>query len=75
MFISNYIFQSQDRPIFPSLKLIHAYPNLGFTTVTVDAGAILFVLGGANIMCPALTNPEADMADELKEGMGLVIMA
>mmetsp|Transcript_6707 Transcript_6707/g.8324 ORF Transcript_6707/g.8324 Transcript_6707/m.8324 type:complete len:205 (+) Transcript_6707:96-710(+) len=68
-------FQSRDGPLLPSLKLVHAYPDLGFTQVTVDKGAIPFVLGGANIMCPGLTNPGAVMEDGLEKGRGVVIMA
>ena len=30
---------------------------LQFTNVTVDKGAIPFILGGANVMCPGLTKP------------------
>ena len=49
-------FQHRDGPILPTLKFVHKYPEVKFTSVTVDKGAIPFVLGGANIMCPGLTN-------------------
>jgi PUA domain protein len=49
-------FQHRDGPILPTLKFVHKYPSLEFTSVTVDKGAIPFVLGGANVMCPGLTN-------------------
>eukprot|EP00555_Chaetoceros_dichaeta_P013739 CAMPEP_0198263612 /NCGR_PEP_ID=MMETSP1447-20131203/12822_1 /TAXON_ID=420782 /ORGANISM="Chaetoceros dichaeta, Strain CCMP1751" /LENGTH=136 /DNA_ID=CAMNT_0043952289 /DNA_START=75 /DNA_END=482 /DNA_ORIENTATION=+ len=49
-------FQSRDGPVLPSLKLVHQYPQLEFARVTVDQGAIPFVLGGANIMCAGLTS-------------------
>lgn len=39
-------FQSRDGPILPCLKFVHKYPDLGWTTVTVDQGAIPFILGG-----------------------------
>lgn len=68
-------FQSRDGPILPALKLVHMYPQLGFTSVTVDEGAIPFILGGANIMCPGLTNPGGEMEDGLEKGKGVVIMA
>lgn len=68
-------FQSRDGPILPCLKLVHTYPDLGWTSVTVDQGAIPFVLGGANIMCPGLTNEGASMQDRLQSGEGVVIMA
>jgi len=54
-------FQERDGPILPTLKLVHRYPSLKFTSVTVDKGAIPFLLGGAHIMCPGLTNPGGEM--------------
>lgn len=74
------LFQHRDGPILPTLKLVHAYPTLDFTRVTVDKGAIPFLLGGANVMCPGLTNPGGEMpsdADEpgLSKGDGVVIYA
>jgi len=74
-------FQSRDGPILPTLRLVHQYPELVFNKVTVDQGAIPFILGGANIMCPGLTNPGGEMpADEddkpgLKKDAGVVIYA
>ncbi len=52
----------------------------------MDKGAIPFILGGANIMCPGLTNPGGKMPEDeedesgnvvpgLKEGDGVVIYA
>jgi malignant T-cell-amplified sequence len=84
------LFQHRDGPILPTLKLVHQYyPSpLEFTRVTVDKGAIPFLLGGANIMCPGLTNPGSEMPvdgtmqdahgfDEpgLKKGAGVIIYA
>ena len=54
-------FQQRDGPILPTLKLVHRYPGLEFKRVTVDKGAIPFLLGGANVMCPGLTNPGGEM--------------
>lgn len=54
-------FQQRDGPILPTLKLVHRYPALEFKRVTVDKGAIPFLLGGANVMCPGLTNPGGEM--------------
>ena len=74
-------FQSRDGPILPSLRFVHQYPDLAFNKVTVDKGAIPFILGGANIMCPGLTNAGGEMpADEddepgLEKGDGVVIYA
>lgn len=60
-------FQHRDGPILPTLKLVHKYPDLELTRVTVDKGAIPFVLGGANIMCPGLTNPGGEMPADGEE--------
>lgn len=74
-------FQSRNGPILPSLRLVHQYPDLAFNKVTVDKGAIPFILGGANIMCPGLTNPGGEMPEDkegepgLEEGAGVVIYA
>ena len=45
-------FQLRDGPYFPTLKLLHKYPDC-MPKLRVDKGAIKFVFGGANIMCPA----------------------
>jgi PUA domain protein len=57
-------FQHRDGPVLPTLKFVHQYPDLPFTQVTVDQGAIPFILGGANIMCPGLTNPGGVMPED-----------
>jgi len=44
-----------EKKTFPSLKLIHSYPDM-YPRFTCDPGALKFVLKGANIMCPGLTN-------------------
>jgi|EP00979_Chaetoceros_neogracilis_P011637 PUA domain protein len=75
------IFQSRDGPILPVLRFVHQYPTLGFNKVTVDQGAIPFILGGANIMCPGLTNPGGEMPEDgddapaLEKGVGVVVYA
>lgn len=62
-------FQHRDGPILPTLKFVHKYPKLGFTHVKVDKGAIPFLLGGANVMCPGLTNVGGEMPpDDNNEG-------
>jgi len=81
-------FQHRDGPILPALKIVHKYPSLSFTKVTVDKGAIPYLLGGADVMCPGLTNPGGEMPadgeekDEngfdkpgLPKGAGVVIFA
>jgi PUA domain protein len=64
-------FQQRDGPILPTLKLVHQYPNLRFKSVTVDKGAIPYLLGGANVMCPGLTNPGGIMPEDTEEKPGL----
>ena len=64
-------FQHRDGPILPTLKLVHQYPGLHLKAVTVDQGAIPFLLGGANIMCPGLTNPGSYMPEDTEEGPGV----
>lgn len=81
-------FQHRDGPILPTLKLVHKYPDLKFTQVTVDKGAIPFLLGGAHIMSPGLTNEggfmpaDGEEKDEhgfdkpgLEKGSGVVVYA
>jgi PUA domain protein len=81
-------FQQRDGPILPCLKIIHKHPSLSFTSVTVDKGAIPYLLGGAHVMSPGLTNPggfmpadgvekEADGFDKpgLSKGDGVIIYA
>jgi len=64
-------FQHRDGPILPTLKFVHKYPKVEFTRVTVDKGAIPFVLGGANIMCPGLTNEGGEMPTDGEDGPAL----
>uniref|UniRef100_H2YW27 PUA domain-containing protein n=1 Tax=Ciona savignyi TaxID=51511 RepID=H2YW27_CIOSA len=53
-------FKQRDSPWYPTLKLLHKYPFI-LPKQKVDRGAIKFVLSGANIMCPGLTSPGADL--------------
>jgi PUA domain protein len=46
----------RDGVFMPSLRLLHKYPNM-MQKMQVDKGAIRFILGGANIMCPGFTSP------------------
>jgi len=81
-------FQQRDGPILPTLKFVQKYPALQFTRVTADKGAIPFLLGGAHIMCPGLTNAGGAMPEDgveqdaqgfdmpgLEAGRGVVIYA
>merc|ERR1712012_1422760 len=59
-------FRQRDGPWYPTLKLLHKYPFM-LTHEQVDKGAIRFVLSGANIMCPGLTSPGAQMTNVEKD--------
>jgi len=55
-------FQIRDGPWFPTLRLVHLYPSaFASSTWQTDSGAIKFVLGGAQIMCPGFTNGAMDV--------------
>lgn len=56
------LFYQQFDELIPSLRLVHKFPE-AYPTVQVDRGAIKFVLSGANIMCPGLTSPGAQLPD------------
>ncbi|CED82888.1 Predicted RNA-binding protein with PUA domain [Phaffia rhodozyma] len=49
-------FQHFDGPYFPTLRILHKYPEL-LPHVKIDRGAIRFLLAGANMMAPGLTSP------------------
>ena len=56
-------FAQRDGPWFPTLHLLHQYPDM-MPKLRADVGAIKFVLSGAHIMCPGLTSPGATIHDE-----------
>ncbi|KAJ1567471.1 hypothetical protein HK405_005853 [Cladochytrium tenue] len=53
-------FNHFDGPYYPTLKLLHKYPDI-LPKFQVDRGAIKFVISGAHIMCPGLTSKGAQM--------------
>ena len=59
--------QPADCPWFPTLRLLHKYPGI-MKRMQVDRGAIRFVLGGANIMCPGFTSPGGSIPMVMEEG-------
>ena len=67
-------FQLRDGPYFPTLKVLHRYPDM-MPKLRVDKGAIKFVFQGANIMCPGLTSPGAQIHDEVEEDTPVAIYA
>lgn len=67
-------FRQREGPYFPSLRLVHQYPDIA-PTVQVDRGAIKFVLSGANIMCPGLTSPGGRVSDDAQSDQVVTVMA
>lgn len=70
------VFFSVDRdgPFFPSLRIVHKYPSM-MKRMQVDKGAISFVLGGANIMCPGFTSKGGALPVSCGEGEPVAIYA
>ncbi|KAJ1344541.1 hypothetical protein BSLG_000065 [Batrachochytrium salamandrivorans] len=56
-------FNSFDGPFFPSLYILHKYPDI-LPKIQVDRGAIKFVLKAADIMCPGVTSPGGQLPSE-----------
>ncbi|KAF5114170.1 hypothetical protein DV454_003123 [Geotrichum candidum] len=54
--------QKHNDEVIPTLSVIHKYPDV-LPAVRVDRGAIKFILGGANIMCPGLTSKGAQLPE------------
>ncbi|KAI9193664.1 PUA-like domain-containing protein [Polychytrium aggregatum] len=67
-------FNHYDGSYYPNLHLLHKYPDI-LPKVQVDRGAIKFVLRGANIMCPGLTSPGAQLDAGIPEGTVVAIQA
>lgn len=66
-------FRCRDSPCYiPVLKLLHRYPFI-LRPERVDKGAIKFVLSGANIMCPGLTSPGAQLCEAPKDSICAVV--
>ena len=69
------IFYNQmNGPFYPTLKLLHKYPTM-MPRMQCDKGAIKFVLGGANIMCPGFTSAGGFIAGNVVEEMPVAIYA
>ena len=59
-------FQERDGPYFPSLRLLHQYPDI-LPVMQVDVGGCKFVLGGANVMCQGLTSAGGRIPQDLPD--------
>ena len=67
-------FNQHNGPFMPTLKLLHKYPTM-MERMQVDKGAIRFVLGGANIMCPGFTSKGGDIPKPLEANTAVAIYA
>jgi PUA domain protein len=68
-------FQDKDvGPWFPTLRLLHKYPDM-MPRMQADKGAIRYVLGGANIMCPGFTSAGGSIPEELAAGQPVAVYA
>lgn len=65
-------FAERDGPWYPTLRLLHQYPEM-MKKLRVDKGALKFVMSGANIMCPGLTSPGATIHDEVSFSVAVCI--
>ena len=66
-----------DDPLVPHLRVVHSFPTC-FSRISIDRGAIRFVLSGATLMAPGLTSAGGRLPDteaQLKEGDVAVIEA
>jgi len=67
-------FNERDGPYYPTLKLLHKYPDI-LPHVQVDRGAIKYVMQGANIMCPGLTSAGGNVGEEITIDTIVSVMA
>jgi PUA domain protein len=70
-------FQHMTDPLLPHLRLVHRFPH-AFPTITIDRGAIRFVLSGATLMAPGLTSAGGKLpedGEDLEKGQPVVVMA
>mmetsp|Transcript_8331 Transcript_8331/g.9099 ORF Transcript_8331/g.9099 Transcript_8331/m.9099 type:complete len:181 (-) Transcript_8331:8-550(-) len=67
-------YNHRDGPFYPTLKLLHKYPNM-MPRLQVDKGAIRFVLGGANIMCPGFTSKGGSLPQPVERDQPVAIYA
>lgn len=67
-------FNARNGVFFPHLMLLHQFPDM-MPRWQVDKGAIRFLLGGANVMCPGLTSAGAKMETDIPVGSAIAIFA
>lgn len=67
-------YNQRDGPFYPTLKILHKYPTM-MPMMQTDKGAIRFVLGGANIMCPGFTSVGGSVPEGLASETPVAIYA
>jgi malignant T-cell-amplified sequence len=67
-------YQHRDGPFLPTLRLLHKYPSF-MPRMQVDKGAIPFILGGSNIMCPGFTSKGGCLSTPVEAGQPVAIYA
>jgi len=55
-------FNVRDGPYFPTLRMLHMYPDM-LPRMQIDKGGIRFIMNGADVMCPGLTSAGGQMCD------------
>ena len=66
-------FNVRDGPYFPTLRLLHQFPDM-LPQMQIDAGGIRFIISGAHVMAPGLTSAGGKIAD-VAEGDVVAVMA
>eukprot|EP01041_Mallomonas_annulata_P012354 gene12354-25991_t len=67
-------FNQREGPFYPTLRTLHKYPDM-MLKMQVDKGAIRFILGGANIMCPGFTSPGGCLSTPIEAETPVAIYA
>ena len=67
-------YNQMNGPFYPTLKLLHKYPTM-MPKMQCDKGAIRYVLGGANLMCPGFTSKGGFVADSIEGETPVAIYA
>jgi PUA domain protein len=67
-------YNQMNGPFYPTLKVLHKYPTM-MPRMQCDKGAVRFVLGGANIMCPGFTSKGGFIADTITTELPVAIYA
>lgn len=69
-----WFFNVRDGPYYPTLRTLHKYPDM-MPKVQCDTGAIKFLMGGANCMCPGLTSKGGFIEDGIAKDEIVAVFA